>query len=145
MQPLPGKDKYFFVFVRQDLTLPQQMVQSNHASHSIASQFPVDGVPNIVVIGVPNKAGLEEVIHILNWFQYPYCAFMEPDEGLGLTAVATVPLDGNQKMVFRDFKLWIPISPCSSDAERLSAHKADRRSETRNLPGAPECAISLEA
>ncbi len=105
------------MFVRQDLTLPQQIVQSNHASLSIAQKFKIDGIPNLILIGVKDKSALESIIHTLEWFGHGYHAWMEPDGGLGLTSIATVPLDLNQRKIFSNFGLWRPTCLPSSEKE----------------------------
>lgn len=116
------------------MTLAQQIVQSNHAAIAIAQKVKIDGTPNIVLIGVPDKDGLEKVIHTCKWFGIEYAAFMESYGEIGLTAIATEPLDTRRKQVFADYKLWIPLTPCSLDAK----HPASAgRPEPSALPGGP--------
>lgn len=97
------------MFVRQDLTLAQQIIQTNHATFEMAytlSQSVDDLVPSLVLIGVPNKKALERVIAKLKLHHIDASAFYEPDNDLGLTAVVTVPLDEEQRAVLQNYKLW---------------------------------------
>ena len=61
-QPTPH---YFYVFVRQDLSLAQQIVQSNHATFEMAKSLDpsYNQIPFLVVIGVPDKTALFRVIN----------------------------------------------------------------------------------
>ena len=62
--------------------------------------------PSIVTVGVPNIKALERVIEKLTLHRIEFSVFNEPDNDLGLTAVATVPLDVEQKAVLRNYRLW---------------------------------------
>lgn len=135
MDTLPGTDRHLYVFVRQDLTLTQQIVQSNHASLSIASRHHIEGIPNIVIIGVPDRAGLAEAIRRMIQWGLGYYAWFEPDFDLGLTAVATVPLDRDQRKLFSNYALWRPVSPTSRASSVLERSSLEERSGVQ-LPGA---------
>ena len=103
----PGTHSY--VFVRFDLSLEQTIIQTNHATHAMAyglSQSPDDVVPHIVLIGVPNQKSLEKVVQKLHYNHIDFSSFDEPDNDLGLTAVATVPLAGEQRDVLANYKIW---------------------------------------
>ena len=62
--------------------------------------------PSIVLVGVPNTKALERVIEKLTLHGIEFSAFNEPDDDLGLTAVSTVPLDEEQRVVLRNYRLW---------------------------------------
>lgn len=62
--------------------------------------------PSIVLIGVPDKKALEKVIAKLKLHRIEFSAFEESDGDLGLTAVATVPLDEEQRVLLQNYKLW---------------------------------------
>jgi hypothetical protein len=94
------------VFVRQDLTVAQQIVQSNHATFGMSQQYPSEGTPSIVLIGVPDKAALLRVIAKLEANGIPHHAFHEPDSDMGLSAVATAPITGEQRAVLSNYRLW---------------------------------------
>ena len=97
------------MFVRQDLTLAQQIVQTNHATFDMAYTLTqsVDLItPSIVLVGVPSQKALQRVIDKLKAHRIEFSVFDEPDNDLGLTAVATVPLDDDQKQVLQNYRLW---------------------------------------
>lgn len=101
--------QYFFLFVRQDIPVEQQIIQTNHATFEMAYTLPqsVDlSTPHIVLIGVPNKKALKKVISKLRLNSIEFSVFDEPDDDLGLTAVATVPLTEEQRAILQQYKLW---------------------------------------
>lgn len=67
------------------------------------------GTPSLVLVGVPDKAALEAVIARLNRYGIQSEAFYEPDYDLGLTAVATYPLQNKkQRSALGIYRLWTP-------------------------------------
>lgn len=68
-------------------------------------------IPFLVVIGVPDKTALFRVINKLKDKEIGYSVFSEPDDNLGLTAVATVPLTQEQRRVLSNYGLWKYAEP----------------------------------
>jgi hypothetical protein len=94
------------VFVRQDIPAEHQNVQSLHAVFSIATLTGLEfAIPNIITIGVPDKAALHRVVAKLQANQIPHYAWMEPDFDFGFTAIATTPLDAEQKQILMNYRL----------------------------------------
>lgn len=114
-------DTYVYVFVRQDLPLSQQLVQSNHAVFSLATLTRQESVPNIIAIGVPDKPALERVLAKLKANQIPHYAWHEPDYDYGFTSIATVPLTVEQKQVLENYRLWKHSCIDTPVAQRKSA------------------------
>ena len=98
------------MFVRQDISLAQQIVQSNHATFELARRLPhpqnLEITPSCIVIGVPNKTALYRVIEKLRLNAIPHHVFYEPDFDMGLSAVATVPLGQEQRRKLSNYRLW---------------------------------------
>jgi hypothetical protein len=98
------------VFVRQDIPLAQQIVQSNHATFELARRLPhpqnLNETPSCIVIGVPDKTALFRVIEKLRRHDIAHELFYEPDFDMGLSAVATVPLVQEQRRVLSNYRLW---------------------------------------
>jgi hypothetical protein len=69
------------------------------------SILPAEGIPNIVVIGVPDLKALERVLAKLKLNQIQHFAWTEPDYDLGMTAIATVPLDEKRKQCLMNYRL----------------------------------------
>lgn len=85
-------------------------MQTNHATFEMAYTLPQSVeypyVPSIVCVGVPNLKALERVVEKLTLHRIEFSAFFEPDGDLGMTAIATVPLDEEQRAVLRNYRLW---------------------------------------
>lgn len=95
------------MFIRQDLPLAQQLVQSNHATFKLASGLqPEGGIPNIVVIGVPDVRALSRVLAKLKQHQIVHAPFYEPDFDYGFTAIATAPLNEVSRQVLSNYRLY---------------------------------------
>ncbi len=95
--------------MRQDISVAQQIVQSNHATFEVARRTPpnnLDVIPSCIVIGVPDKVALFRVIEKLRAHNIGHEAFYEPDFDMGLSAVATVPLEQAQRRVLSNYRLW---------------------------------------
>jgi hypothetical protein len=67
---------------------------------------PECGIPNVIVIGVPDTAALLRVLAKLAAYQIPHYAWTEPDNDFGLTAIATGPIDDEQRKVLSNYRLW---------------------------------------
>ena len=76
----------------------------------MARQFPNNSqeIPSIVVIGVPDRAALRDVMERLVRYDIRFAAFYEPDFGMGLSAISTVPLSKKQKYALSRYPLWEP-------------------------------------
>ena len=96
------------MFVRQDISLAQQIVQSNHATFEVARSFPHNPeiIPSCIVIGVADKSALLRVIEKLQKHDIRHEAFHEPDFDMGLSAVATAPLEQKQRYCLSNYQLW---------------------------------------
>lgn len=99
---------YFYVFVRRDISLAQQIVQTNHATYEMAVRFANPNLQtSIVLIGVADKTELEQVMERLDRYKIAYQKFEEPDFDMGLSAVATLPiLTKRQRKALSIYKLW---------------------------------------
>lgn len=101
---------YFYLFVRTDLPIEQQIIQTNHATYHMALAYPFHNhqtIPSIVLIGVPHQKALERVIQKLNRHNIAHTPFYEPDWDMGLSAVATTPnLSEEQRSVLRNYSIW---------------------------------------
>lgn len=67
---------------------------------------PIEGIPNIVLIGVPDQAALQRVLTKLAANQIPHYAWSEPDYDFGLTAIATQPLYDADRKILQNYRLW---------------------------------------
>lgn len=133
MQSNPSPSQYVFIFVRQDISIPQQLVQSNHATISMTSLQPVEGTPNLVLIGVPDVHALELVSGELSFHDIDHYCWHEPDWDMGFTAICTQPMTKEQKEFLSGYRTWKPIFPGSLEIKAACSNQEDRG--FKSLPG----------
>jgi hypothetical protein len=63
-------------------------------------------IPSIVLVGVPNKNALERVIKKLQLNNIAHIPFVEPDWDMGLSAVATAPISGDERDALKNYNIW---------------------------------------
>lgn|GEM_PF-2769221 len=121
-RPAPTSSQYVYIFVRQDIPLEHQLVQTNHATWSMAARYGDDDVPNIVMCGVPDEAALRATCSLLSDCGIAHWSWTEPDEemNLGFTAITTEPIVGARRRALAQYKLWKPNAPVAQLAERLT-------------------------
>lgn len=79
--------------------------------------------PYLVLIGVPNQAALRDVMERLDQYGIQFAAYSEPDFGMGLSAIATVPLHDEDRKKLAEYQTWKPLCRDSSDAERPALNR----------------------
>lgn len=96
-------DYYTYIFIRQDLSIEQQIIQASHATLKLGKEMRTDTMPNFVLIGVRNLEGLLNLEAILERFYYKYVTFHEPDMDSEMTAIATHPVHDIERGVLLAF------------------------------------------
>ena len=94
--------QYMYMFVREDLSPSQQIVQAAHASALIGETYHAD--TNIVLFGSKSEADLKSHADHLSRHGIEFEMFFEPDINQ-YTAIATQPLVGDSRKPMRKFKL----------------------------------------
>ncbi len=95
-----------YIFVREDLSHPQQIVQASHAASEASFRFEKPEQPlHIVLCGVKDQHHLMNVAQYLGRHGIEFELFFEPDYDTGNTAIATQPLYDQQRKPLRKFKL----------------------------------------
>jgi hypothetical protein len=103
-----------YVFVRQDIPLAQQLVQASHAAFHMGLELPNEaGIPFMCVIGMPNLSAMNRVLAKLDSYSIRHHAFTDVDVEEGFTAIATIPLNAEQKIPLANYRLW-RYSPSAS-------------------------------
>lgn len=94
-----------YVFVRQDLTRPQQAVQAAHAAIESTKRWPYIGDhPHMVLIGVKNETKLRAALDKAKKHGILVAEFAEED--VGMTAFATRPIiEDEERQIFRKYQL----------------------------------------
>lgn len=72
----------------------------------MSSIRPEEGVPNIVLIGVPDIAALKRVQAKLQAHQIPHYSWTEPDFDLGFTAITTAALREDKRQHLRRYQVY---------------------------------------
>ena len=91
---------YVYIFVRQDLSNEQQLVQSAHATLVLGSKLGKKYDPSelyFAVIGVPRLTSFCQVMKDLKKHGTEYECFYEPDQGNTMTAIATYPIKKEER------------------------------------------------
>jgi hypothetical protein len=97
--------------VREDLTTPQQAVQSCHAAIEAANAFKLDHLPDhpsVIICSAKNEQKLHSIRKYLIENGIQHAHFYESDLDDQLTALATEPVHGERRQLFRKFQLLKP-------------------------------------
>jgi hypothetical protein len=92
--------------VRTDLSGPQQVVQSCHAAIEAARFLFPEHLPHphLVLCGVSSQRQLFQCLDYLGRSRVSCRTFYEPDRGDELTAIATEPIFGPRRRIFRRYR-----------------------------------------
>ena len=96
-------DKQFmYLWVRRDLSTPQKIVQTAHASAAIGKRFHAD--THIALMEAQDELDLQNISRYLDVHSIQHEVFFEPDLP-GYTAIATEPLVGQRRKPLKHFSL----------------------------------------
>ena len=100
--------KHFYVLVRTDIPLANQMVQATHAAYEASKRFsPCQEVIDYAVIcRVDSLESLLKAKHYLDSHFVQNYLFIEPDIDNEATALCTEPLYNNKRKILSNYKLW---------------------------------------
>ena len=98
---------YVYILVRKDLKSFEYLcVQSVHAAIEATKAFKQPSRhPSVIICSVEDERALQKAIFKIEQSGVKYKAFLEPDIGNQLTAIATEPICGDGRKVFKKFKL----------------------------------------
>jgi hypothetical protein len=94
--------QYIYIFVRNDLSKEQQIIQASHAMYDVGVKQSKNLKPNVVLIDVSNELELHEVQGFLTFHKIKYEMFYEPDIS-AYTAIATWPITGTTRSPLAKF------------------------------------------
>ena len=119
-----------YVFVRADISLPDQIVQVGHACLEAGHHFKQPKEPcNLVLLSVSSEEHLREAVEQAELAGVQSFVFYEPDNGLGLTAACTEPITGSIRRVFRRIALWQQPDRCVDERgppKGLTSHPSNQ-------------------
>lgn len=97
------------MFVRTDISRPQQAVQAAHALletvRGSPSEFCSRDHPHFVLCGVSCEDDLSQISDYLALNEISHRCWREPDSGNELMSLSTVPVCGKTRKLFKKFKL----------------------------------------
>ena len=98
-----------YVFVRTDIPPEYQIVQANHACFEMGLQLADEKKPkqvsHMVLCAIAGEEELEKVSLYLRKNSIEHHLFFEPDYNTGNTAICCEPVYGEQRKLFKKFKL----------------------------------------
>lgn len=94
---------YTYMFIRTDLSAPQQIVQASHAALEAGDRFGPHS--HLVLIGMESEQALLKAVSTLEEHGIRTQTFFEPDHNTGYTASCTEPLAGDRRKPLRKFPL----------------------------------------
>lgn len=95
---------YMYLFVREDLSHSQQIVQAAHAVDELNKKIPHNPGNYMVLCGAKSEDHLHEIATHLQRFNIEHELFFEPDID-SFTAIATRPLIGDERKPLKHFRL----------------------------------------
>lgn len=100
--------RHFYVFVRRDLSLSQQMCQAAHAAHEAGIHLSNkdNGISSVVICSIPNEQELLKVQDKLAQRNIKTVTFREPDIENQATAIATEPISSDVRRYLSSYPLW---------------------------------------
>jgi hypothetical protein len=99
---------WIYTFIRTDLPIAQQIVQSAHSAYEsgrgLGRNVPH---PRLVLLAVPDGETMEQAYLECSAFIQCY-PFYETEQGLEiqLTSFTTRPITASERPLFRGYKLW---------------------------------------
>lgn len=116
---LCGPSFTIYVLVRTDIALARQVVQALHGAAECGRRFYAEGhgVARLVLLSVPSREALLAAQQRLQRKGIPVEIFVEPDDGMGESALATAPLPEASRKHLMGFPLWRPPVATPSAAQ----------------------------
>jgi len=98
---------YVYALIRRDIPFAQQLVQVGHAALEAGREhYRSDEIASFIVLEVPDRAALEAAAKRLSELGIDHHMFFEPDFKMGYSSLATRPVSGKERQIFRRWPLW---------------------------------------
>lgn len=99
---------YVYLLIRTDISFEQQLVQVAHAAFEAGQDFARPAqTASIVMLAVPDRAALEAAAKRLSLRGIEHHLFVEPDFGMGSSALATRPISQkSERYLMRKYPLY---------------------------------------
>ncbi len=94
------------MFVRLDLTPSQRAVQAIHGALEASEYLDRDKEhPHLILLAISNEEELLKIPEKLNTSNIRHKIWKEPDIGNQVTSIATEPISGDRRKIFKKYKL----------------------------------------
>lgn len=100
----PIMTPYMYLFIREDLSHAQQIIQTSHAVDEIGKRYKSDDINHMVLCSATDEDHLHDIVEWLELQSIDHHMFYEPDIE-SFTAIATKPLRGQERFPMKKFKL----------------------------------------
>jgi hypothetical protein len=100
--------QYFYVVVRKDISIADQICQVAHAAAEAGRLFQVPERTFLVLLAAADKAELLAMKERMVKHNIRVVMMDEPDDDLGATALATEAIAGDKRNYLRHYKIWRP-------------------------------------
>lgn len=98
---------YTYCFIRKDLPIEQQIIQTAHATQEITKKTPHPvNTCHLILLEASNKIHLQNIRMKLAEREIEHEMFYEPDNDMGYTAIATEPIYGSERNFFKKFRMY---------------------------------------
>ncbi len=104
----PPDTSYVYCVVRRDLSPSQQAVQAGHALLLVGNKFldsNTNQTPHLVLLGVDTEEDLLSLHETLVKNQVSVTLYWEEDFNNAFTSLATAPLSGDKRRLFKKYRL----------------------------------------
>ena len=114
---------YVYVIIRRDISIEQQAVQIGHAALEAGRALYAADEPiaSLIVLEVPDKTGLLAAADRLKRYDIAFELFFEPDFGMGESALATRPVRGKERYLFKAWGLYRRDDKSAPQSSELGA------------------------
>lgn len=104
------QNPYTYVFIRKDIPLAAQLVQSSHATLELGIRLPEHKKPqkvsSLIMLSIKDEEKLLQTKDELDERGIQNYMFYEPDYNMGYTAICTEPIYLDDRRYFKKFQLW---------------------------------------
>lgn len=103
---------YIYVFVRQDISAEQRIVQVGHACYEAGKRFQDTlGISNLILLPASSEEELSDIAYRLDLNSIDHYMFYEPDNSMGHSALCTAPItDQKTRNFFKKWELYTHIA-----------------------------------
>lgn len=97
---------YIYVFVRTDIPVAHQMVQTGHVCYMAGKLFDAQEDTFLVLCSVKDENELISIKSRLDLKGVKSTMFFEPDNNFNYTSLCTEPVTKEKRNIFSKYKLW---------------------------------------